>query len=488
MVAVLLVNFVHLPMSDALRFRLGLNQVNRLLSIFGLALLTGCVGYQSKPISPAQAAVQFDARRLDDAGLKNFLEKNLGHELNDWPRVSWDLDSFTLAAFYFQPDLEVARAQWRVAQAGIKTAGARPNPTVTVGPGYNFSALAGVNPWMPFGSFDLPIETAGKRGKRLAQARHQAASARQNFIAAAWQVRGKVRANLLELTVAEGRETEVEKQFSAQREIVQRLEQRLAVGEISREELTPARVALSKAQLDLSDAQTKLAVARAQLAGLLGLSAEALRGVRFDFDLGARPAEDLTSDDARRVALCGRADVLGALADYAADEADLRLEIAKQFPDLHLNPGYQFDQGDHKWTLGFTFELPVFNQNRGPIREAGARRELAAAKFTALQAQVIGAIERAVAELRAARNQRQTSEELFADAQKQWQSANERFKAGASDRVDVLSTQLEFSSAALARLDTLARLQTAVAALEDALQRPTDSVAAAIAALNSRKP
>jgi outer membrane protein TolC len=35
--------------------------------------------------------------------------------------------------------------------------------------------------------------------------------------------------------------------------------------------------------------------------------------------------------------------VLAALADYAASEAALRLEIAKQYPDIHLNPGYQLD-------------------------------------------------------------------------------------------------------------------------------------------------
>jgi broad specificity phosphatase PhoE len=29
-------------------------------------------------------------------------------------------------------------------------------------------------------------------------------------------------------------------------------------------------------------------------------------------------------------------------------------EIAKQYPDIHLGPGYQYDQGVNKWTLGFS--------------------------------------------------------------------------------------------------------------------------------------
>ena len=65
---------------------------------------------------------------------------------------------------------------------------------------------------------------------------------------------------------------------------------------------------------------------------------------------------------------------------------DLRLEIARQYPDLHLNPGYEFDQADSKWALGLSIELPLLNQNQGPIAEAEARRLESAARFESLQA------------------------------------------------------------------------------------------------------
>src|SRR5204863_91869 len=81
--------------------------------------------------------------------------------------------------------------------------------------------------------------------------------------------------------------------------------------------------------------------------------------------------------------------------------------------DVRLNPGYQFDQGDNKWTLGIMFELPVLNQNQGPIAEAGARREEAAARLTALQTKVIGEIDQAVAGYRSARGQLATATALL---------------------------------------------------------------------------
>ena len=436
-------------------------------------LLTGCAHFDPQPLAPEKSAARLDARHLDDAGLKKFAAQKSGDELKNWPPAKWDLNSLTLAAFYFHPDLAVARAQWRVAEAGMKTAGGRPNPTVTAGPGFN-STTVGVTPWMPFGAVDLPIETAGKRGKRIAEAEKISESARWNYVSSAWQIRSGVRAELLDFSAAQKRARLLQKQFVTQNEISRRLSQRFAAGAIARFELVPAQMALNQTQLELSGAQSKLADARSRLAQALGLPLAALAGIQLETDFSPANLKVLSSAAARRAALLGRSDIRAALADYAAAEENLRLEIAKQFPDLHLNPGYQFDQGDSKWTLGFTFELPVLNQNQGPIAESKARRELAAAKFLQLQAQVIGAIDRAVAGLDAARTQLKTGGALLDLTARQQKSVAAQVKAGAAEQLDLLNAEMELNAVRLAQLDSEAQLQAAVGALEDALQRPAD--------------
>ena len=150
---------------------------------------------------------------------------------------------------------------------------------------------------------------------------------------------------------------------------------------------------------------------------------------------------------------------------------------------LHLGPGYAWNSGnagDNEWSLGLTLELPILDQNQGPIAEAEARRKLAAAKFVELQSQVIGEIDRAVAGWRVARAQLQTGNELLASEQQRQKSAQAQIEVGAADRLDSLNAQLELSNATLAQLDNEAKLQTAFSALEDALQRPADSIAAVI--------
>jgi outer membrane protein TolC len=232
---------------------------------------------------------------------------------------------------------------------------------------------------------------------------------------------------------------------------------------------------LNKTQLDLSDAQSKKSDTHSRLAEALGLSEAALDGEKLNFDFSTGDAIPLTSADARRVALRSRADILGALADYAAAEADLRLEIAKQYPDLHFGPGYAWNSGnagDNQWSLGLTLELPVLDQNQGPMAEAKARRKLAAAKFAELQSQVIGEIDRAVAGWRVAQAQLKTGYALLAAEDQQQKSAQAQLEAGAADQLDSLNAQLEFDSASLAQLENEAQLQAALGQLEDALQSP----------------
>jgi outer membrane protein TolC len=267
----------------------------------------------------------------------------------------------------------------------------------------------------------------------------------------------------------------LQKQFLAQQQIEKLLKQRFDAGEISRPELTTAQIALNKLQLDLGDAKSQIASSRSQLAQTIGVGVAALDGVDLDFVFSQTVPDELTSAGARRVALLSRADILGALADYAAAEDELRLEIAKQYPDVHLNPGYQFDQGDDKWSVGLTFELPVLNQNQGPIAEAEAKRKLAAAKFVALQAQVIGEIDRAVANYRVAEEQLKAGNSLFESEQQQQKFTEAQLKAGALDELDSESAKVEFDGASLAQLDGEAKFQSALGALEDALQRPVEN-------------
>ena len=368
-------------------------------------LLAGCARFQPRPISPKETAAAWQARSLDNPAFKAFLEKNLARHFDEWPLKSWDFDTLNLAAFYYHPSLDVARAQWRVAQGGDVTAAQHPNPTITAAPGYDFTATSlGTDPWIPGVTFDVPIETMGKRGYRKAEARHLSDSARLNIATIAWQVRHNLRMSLIDLKAAEQRATLLQRQSALQEKIVRSLRERVEAGAASSVELTPVELAGKKIQVDLADARRLANDARFHVADAIGVPESGIAGIEIDFDLSERhpAATDLLSVAVRDEALRSRPDILGALADYAASQSALQLQIAKQYPDINFGPYYQYNQGDHQFTLSVTAELPLLNQNQGPIAEAEGHRAELAARFNELQAKVINEIDRAISAYRVA--------------------------------------------------------------------------------------
>jgi cobalt-zinc-cadmium efflux system outer membrane protein len=177
--------------------------------------------------------------------------------------------------------------------------------------------------------------------------------------------------------------------------------------------------------------------------------------------------------------------VRGALAEYAASQSALQLEIANQYPDLHLGPGYAWNNGnagDSQWELGLSVTLPVLNHNQGPVAEAEAKRALAAAHFLTVQADAVAGIDSALAGYRAALQQVATAKALLDNARKQLNSVRAREQAGEVDPLAVANAEVEFAAGAQNRLNALVQAQQSLGQLEDAAQSPLTLPAAALAA------
>src|SRR3569833_295608 len=209
-----------------------------------VALLAGCARFQPQPISVEKTAADFDARSLTNDDLHAFLETN--RVIAEWPVRRWDLNALTFVAFYYQPSLAEARAQLASVRAAEITAGERPNPSVSLTPTYDTTTSP---PWIPGVSFDVPLETAGKRGKRIAQAVFASEAAKWDFVSTEWQVRSKVRSALLNMRGARDNEALLARAQLAQNNVVRLLQRQLEAGGVAGFEVTQARVAADNAQL-----------------------------------------------------------------------------------------------------------------------------------------------------------------------------------------------------------------------------------------------
>jgi outer membrane protein TolC len=441
----------------------------KILVVVALLLLAGCAQFDAQPLAADQNAAQFEERSFADPALTAFIEKNMGSGFDPGAPRTWELETLTLAAFYFQPELDVARAQWAVAEAGRISAGERPNPTLGLTPAYN-STTGSPSPRIVTATINLTLQTAGKRGYRIAQAAQLSEAARLNIASVAWQVRARVWSGLLDLYGAREAESLLAQQQSIHAANLRILEVQYREGAISAFELTQARLAADGARLALHDAKRQTAEARVRLADALGVPANALDGIEFGFERFTEPPADVATADVRRQALLNRSDILSALAGYAASQAKLQLEIANQYPDIQLGPGYEYDQGDNKWSLGIALALPVFNRNQGAIAEAQARRAESAAQFDALQARVLGEIDLAVAGLRTALDKQADANAMLAELTRQENAARSMLEVGEISGSELAALQLQLSVSMLARLDAQLQAQRAAGQLEVAVQ------------------
>ena len=450
------------------------------MALFAVALsLSGCVTARPKEISPAKMAAAFEGRTLDNPGFKQLLEANLGRAVAPWPPKSWDFSMLSIAAFYHHPDLAVVRARWNVAEAGVMTAGGRPNPSASFTRERNADAPEGKSPRILGYALGIPIETAGKRGYRIDQAEHLSEAARLQIANTAWQIRSRLRAALLDVYASDLAETILVRQESNQAEIVKLLEQRMASGVVSTFEVIQSRQALDRTRLSLQETFRQKSEARVKLAVAIGLPVTALdsANIYYDFLEKLPKIKNLPIGKIRQQALQSRPDILAGLAEYAAACSALQLEIAKRYPDIQLGPGYAWDQGDRKWALGLSATLPIFNQNRGPIAEAEARVKEAEAGFVARQAQITGEIDRAIAGYTAALQKLGMAESILSGRKKQQESIRAIYRTGRNaDQVEILknqaSFQIEIDAGTLARVDALVQAQQALGQLEDGAQVP----------------
>jgi cobalt-zinc-cadmium efflux system outer membrane protein len=449
--------------------------------ILAAVSVSACAHYVPEPVSAPTNAARLQARSLHDARLRRFLTATLPPQrTRDGPNANWNLATLTLAALYFHPDLDVARSRVAVARAAIGTAGQRPNPTLNLSPFYNLS-IAHPTPWTIGSIVEFVIETAGKRSARQQQARSIAESARFDFASSGWQVRAHVRTALLELWAAQRRHDLARQRLALQNQLVTLLQQRFAAGEASSLDLTRERI--NQAQIALSERQLNGArgEARAELAAAIGVPDTALEHVAIEFTEFEGTASvcrrAVSSMEFRRRALVGRADVMSSLAEYQAAEAALKLQIANQYPNLSIGPGYNWGAIEtntisNQIGMPISLELPLLNHNQGPVAEALAKRREAASRFNAVQAHALGEIDAAVAACHSAQASLATAQSLLAGAQAHRHQVERAFRAGEVDRPTLVNAGLEALSVESSHFDTLLAERRAAGALEDALQKP----------------
>jgi len=439
-----------------------------------LSLSSSCIKYRARPIDAPRLEERYRTRSLTEPRLQEFVQSNTREKVPEWPPRALDLQALTLIALYFNPELDVARSQVAIAKAGVITAGARVNPSFDTETGYNSSPESHLLlSFLP----KFTIETAGKRGRRIFQAQSRLEAARLSLGEQAWRVYGGLRRAFYDHLFAARARALVRLEEEARAEIVDIFDKRLAVGEAARPEYDVFRVDLINTRATLRKTEGEVARSFVAVATAAGLPHATIDGLAIETPkLELPPGEGaLPIRAVERAGLLHRIDVRRLLAEYAAAEAAVQLEVARQYPDIQLGPGYVFEEAFNRYVLPVSLSsVPIFQRNNGPIAETEAERQRIATQFVALQATAIGEFDQALAQYRAALSELEHAASSLNVQRLQEDAARRALEVGEGDRLAVATSRLQTITAQRARLDALVRARTALGALEDAVQRPLE--------------
>ena len=445
--------------------------------------LTSCATeqYQSKPITPQAALTRIQAQTPNSADFHAYLIKQ-GYKPSDLPIATWGLRELTLCALFYHTKLDVAKAQYGLALATIDSAGIKQTPTLGGHVAHSNRKNDDLSPWAFGLQVEIPIQTTDKRTIKIEEAQHLAEAARLDIADTAWQIRLAIATDLLQLHENAANITQMNNALATHEKIVNMLKKRVAAGLNSNTELSNYQLAQQQLQFSLTMAQAKTAEIRAKLASDCGLTVENLNQLNIqtlDLDAALKQQQSVlssatTSNALQEKALLNRIDIRRALAKYAAAESKIKLEIAKQTPDISLSPGLAFEFGDTIWSLGINALLSFAQKNKTMIAETKQLREIEAAQFEALQAQTLANLVQAQAQYQSANETLTAQTQWLAAQTAQHNKQQAQFDAGLIDRLALSQSGLNQHQALLQLQSAQFAVLQAALHLEDVMQHPIE--------------
>lgn len=232
-----------------------------------------------------------------------------------------------------------------------------------------------------------------------------------------------------------------------------RVEQLYAVGRAAEVERKRIAAALAAAEADRVRSAAGLEVAQRDLARLTGLDPSRTAPDRLR-PLAATPPPAPPRDELAERALAASPDVRGAAADLAAAETAVEVATAGRRPRLGTRGAYQeygtFDGLDTgEWQVGLSVSLPLWDGGRTAARVSRARaaRDGAAARLESVRRQVLGELDRALADATQARARAASLAEAVEQYREVARVETLRLEQGVGTQADFLDAEADLLAA-----------------------------------------
>jgi len=440
-----------------------------------LAVLSGCAWrhYTPAPLDLPKAAELDSARRIYDRQVQAALTAN-GHDTAGWPDIVWTKEKLTTALLNIHPEQRAARAKVIASLARIQ-AGLKPStPELTTTMEHHSQTSDGKNsPWAIGAGLQWELVDGSVQTALAEAANRESQEVKWSAGDTAWRLYSAMGAALIERQVAlERQQLAVQGlQLAIDRERSVAVRERYGVASALEVQLTAQR--LQDAKRESAEADAAHISAQAQLATSLAVPFESLNNMRIAECLLPVIPDSVT---ARQLALKNQLAFARQLIQYGMAEAELKLQVAKQYPSLRLGPGLLWSQGDTVWQFSFGLPAALLNRNIAAIEAAEANRTAQGAAVLAKQSEIISEVERLRLNAIALAEPLRVALVALKAAQSQVQLTLAQFDAGNVDAlalIDARSLQLQAERTVFDARTSLLRAQWS---LELAVQSPITTI------------
>lgn len=451
-----------------------------LITILISLLCISCASdYAVKPLDDKASVTKILAKDPTSAAFNDYLLE-VGYATESLPLTAWGIDELTLCALFYHTKLEVAKQQLALSQLEIQTAGIRNVPSINGEFGQSNQKNGDLSPWLYGLSLNIPIETTNKRSARVAKAEQNAEVARMDMAEIAWQLRNQIAIDLIDYHQNLAEVQLLQQEVETQESITNMLEKRVNAGLASSTELSNVSLLSLKAKHQLNNKQTESRLIKAKLAADVGLTPENFASIQIKpLDIEPTLSQQAIALDAsldskilQQEALLNRIDIRRSLAQYAAAETEIKLQVAQQTPDITLSPGILFEFGDKIWSLGFSSLLKLLHKDTALVDQAKQLREVQGAQFEDLQATVIAQINQLHAHYQSAKQASLQAENTLKAEVAQEQKMRKQFESGLIGKREFAQYSLNTLIAKQQQLTAQFTLLHIANQIENAMQKP----------------
>lgn len=379
------------------------------------------------------------------------------------------------------PELAAFAWELRAREARVLQAVQRPNPVIATAVqdlGGSTGFTGADDPIQSQTTIELSqlIELGGKRAARQRLAALERDLAAWDYEAARMDVLTRVTGAYVDVLASQRLVTLAQETTGLVEQVHSAVGLRVAAGVVSPIEQTKADVALAAVRIESDRARRLLEADRRRLAAHWGSPSPAFHSAAGDLTrVGPVP----TFDDLQR-RLASNPDVARWAAEIAQREAALAVARARRVPDVSVSGGYRryTEIDSNAFVVGASIELPLFDRNRGGIREAGDRlrkaheeQRAATVRVTVMLAEAYRALSSAGDEVSA------LASNVLPGARSAFEAVGEGYRLGKFGYLEVLDAQRTLVSAGGQYLRALADYHKAAAGVERLIGEPLSSVA-----------